>query len=136
MEIKDIKQEKVDKVRKVQKEKVEKEEKAEKINELKKDVKAVIKEKKKADDPKEVAATAGGGNDLGDFVNEMNDLEQFTPDASPLPDQQIEGDFIGIRQKMFLSHSYDHRVVNGSLGGQFLKTVKDYLEAWDDKRTL
>jgi 2-oxoglutarate dehydrogenase E2 component (dihydrolipoamide succinyltransferase) len=47
-----------------------------------------------------------------------------------------EGDFIGIRQKMFLSHSYDHRVVNGSLGGQFLKTVKDYLEAWDDKRTL
>jgi 2-oxoglutarate dehydrogenase E2 component (dihydrolipoamide succinyltransferase) len=47
-----------------------------------------------------------------------------------------EGDFIGIRQKMFLSHSYDHRVVNGSLGGQFLKTVKDYLEAWDVKRTL
>ena len=47
-----------------------------------------------------------------------------------------EGDFIGIRQKMFLSHSYDHRVVNGSLGGQFLKTVKDYLEAWDDNRTL
>ena len=47
-----------------------------------------------------------------------------------------EGDFIGIRQKMFLSHSYDHRVVNGSLGGQFLKTVKDYLEAWDDKRIL
>jgi len=47
-----------------------------------------------------------------------------------------EGDFIGIRQKMFLSHSYDHRVVNGALGGQFLKTVKDYLEAWDDNRTL
>jgi 2-oxoglutarate dehydrogenase E2 component (dihydrolipoamide succinyltransferase) len=37
---------------------------------------------------------------------------------------------------MFLSHSYDHRVVNGALGGQFLKTVKDYLEAWDDKRIL
>ena len=47
-----------------------------------------------------------------------------------------EGDFIGIRQKMFLSHSYDHRVVNGALGGQFLKTVKDYLENWDDNRTL
>ena len=47
-----------------------------------------------------------------------------------------EGDFVGIRQKMFLSHSYDHRVVNGALGGQFLKTVKDYLEAWDDKRIL
>ena len=47
-----------------------------------------------------------------------------------------EGDFIAIRQKMFLSHSYDHRVVNGALGGQFLKTVKDYLENWDDNRTL
>ena len=33
-----------------------------------------------------------------------------------------EGDFIGIREKMFLSHSYDHRVVNGALGGQFLKS--------------
>ena len=47
-----------------------------------------------------------------------------------------EGDFIGIRQRMFLSHSYDHRVVNGALGGQFLKTVKEYLEAWDVNRTL
>ncbi|AXT19461.1 2-oxo acid dehydrogenase subunit E2 [Flavobacteriaceae bacterium AU392] len=42
-----------------------------------------------------------------------------------------EGDFIGIRYKMYLSHSYDHRVVNGALGGQFVKAVKDYLEAWD-----
>jgi 2-oxoglutarate dehydrogenase E2 component (dihydrolipoamide succinyltransferase) len=47
-----------------------------------------------------------------------------------------EGDFIGIRYKMFLSHSYDHRVVNGALGGQFLKAVKDYLEAWDSKREI
>lgn len=45
-----------------------------------------------------------------------------------------EGDFIGIRYKMFLSHSYDHRVVNGALGGQFVKRVADYLEAWDVKR--
>ena len=42
-----------------------------------------------------------------------------------------EGDFIGIRSKMYLSHSYDHRVVNGALGGQFVKAVADYLEAWD-----
>ena len=42
-----------------------------------------------------------------------------------------EGDFIGIRQKMFLSHSYDHRVVNGALGGMFIKHIKEYLEAWD-----
>ncbi|OBQ55503.1 2-oxo acid dehydrogenase subunit E2 [Tamlana sp. s12] len=47
-----------------------------------------------------------------------------------------EGDFIGIRYKMFLSHSYDHRVVNGALGGMFVKAVKDYLEAWDVNRVL
>ncbi len=47
-----------------------------------------------------------------------------------------EGDFIGIRYKMFLSHSYDHRVVNGALGGQFVKAVKEYLEAWDSNREL
>ncbi|MCF6350229.1 MAG: 2-oxo acid dehydrogenase subunit E2 [Flavobacteriaceae bacterium] len=42
-----------------------------------------------------------------------------------------EGDFIGIRHKMFLSHSYDHRVVNGALGGMFVKAVATYLETWD-----
>jgi 2-oxoglutarate dehydrogenase E2 component (dihydrolipoamide succinyltransferase) len=47
-----------------------------------------------------------------------------------------EGDFIGIRYKMFLSHSYDHRVVNGALGGQFVKTVADYLEGWDLNREV
>ncbi len=47
-----------------------------------------------------------------------------------------EGDFIGIRYKMIMSHSYDHRVVNGALGGQFVKAVKDYLEAWDPNREI
>ena len=42
-----------------------------------------------------------------------------------------EGDFIGIRHKMFISHSYDHRVVNGALGGMFIKAIKEDLEAWD-----
>ena len=37
-----------------------------------------------------------------------------------------EGDFIGIRNKMFLSHSYDHRVVNGGLGSQFINCIKGY----------
>ncbi|WP_300977498.1 dihydrolipoamide acetyltransferase family protein [Flavobacterium sp.] len=45
-----------------------------------------------------------------------------------------EGDFIGIRQKMFLSHSYDHRVVDGALGGSFVKRVAEYLEAFDVNR--
>ncbi|WP_299678635.1 dihydrolipoamide acetyltransferase family protein [uncultured Dokdonia sp.] len=47
-----------------------------------------------------------------------------------------DGDFIGIRMKMFLSHSYDHRVVNGALGGQFVKRVAEYLEAWDMNREI
>ena len=42
-----------------------------------------------------------------------------------------DGDLIGIRQLMFMSHSYDHRVVDGSLGGMFLKHVHDYLQNWD-----
>ncbi|MEM9983690.1 MAG: dihydrolipoamide acetyltransferase family protein [Bacteroidota bacterium] len=41
------------------------------------------------------------------------------------------GDLIGIRQKMFLSHSYDHRIIDGALGGRFVKRVGDLLEAWD-----
>ena len=42
-----------------------------------------------------------------------------------------QGDLIGVRQFMFLSHSYDHRVVDGSLGGQFVRRVADYLEQFD-----
>jgi len=45
-----------------------------------------------------------------------------------------DGDFIGIRKKMFLSHSYDHRVVDGALGGSFVKRVADYMEAFDANR--
>ena len=47
-----------------------------------------------------------------------------------------DGDFIGIRHKMYLSHSYDHRVVDGSLGGQFVRRVADYLEQFDSKREI
>ena len=43
------------------------------------------------------------------------------------------GDLIGIRHMMFLSLSYDHRVVDGALGGSFLRKVADYLEKFDDK---
>ncbi|ACU07935.1 Dihydrolipoamide acyltransferase component of branched-chain alpha-keto acid dehydrogenase complex [Flavobacteriaceae bacterium 3519-10] len=42
-----------------------------------------------------------------------------------------DGDVIAIRSLMFMSHSYDHRVVDGSLGGMFLKHVHDYLQNWD-----
>ncbi len=46
------------------------------------------------------------------------------------------GDMIAIRSKMFLSHSYDHRVINGALGGKFVRRVADILEAWDINMTL
>ncbi len=47
-----------------------------------------------------------------------------------------QGDFIGIRSKMYISHSYDHRVVNGALGSMFAKAVADYLEAWNVNRDI
>ena len=47
-----------------------------------------------------------------------------------------EGDMIGIRHMMFLSHSYDHRVVDGMLGGSFVKRVATYLEEFDLNRSV
>ena len=47
-----------------------------------------------------------------------------------------EGDYIGIRKKMIVSHSYDHRVVNGALGSKFIKAVKDHLENWNLNREI
>ena len=47
-----------------------------------------------------------------------------------------EGDAIAIRHKMFLSHSYDHRVVDGALGGMFIKRVAEYLENWNIDREI
>lgn len=47
-----------------------------------------------------------------------------------------DGDVIAIRHKMFLSHSYDHRVVDGALGGMFVRRVADYLEQWDVNREI
>lgn len=43
-----------------------------------------------------------------------------------------EGDFIGIRNKVILSHSYDHRIINGATGGMFVKRVAEYLENWEE----
>lgn len=47
-----------------------------------------------------------------------------------------EGDLIGVRHFMYLSHSYDHRVVDGSLGGMFVRRVADYLENFDVNQTI
>jgi 2-oxoglutarate dehydrogenase E2 component (dihydrolipoamide succinyltransferase) len=47
-----------------------------------------------------------------------------------------QGDYIGIRQMMFLSHSYDHRVIDGALGGRFVRKVADILEQFDPNREI
>ena len=47
-----------------------------------------------------------------------------------------EGDSIGVRHMMFLSHAYDHRVIDGALGGSFVRKVADYLEAFDPNRPI
>ena len=47
-----------------------------------------------------------------------------------------KGDFIGIRRKIILSHSFDHRVVNGARGGLFIKRIKDLIENWETDLTV
>ena len=46
------------------------------------------------------------------------------------------GDFLGIRRKIILTHSYDHRIINGAVGGNFVKQVADYLENWEANTKL
>ena len=45
--------------------------------------------------------------------------------------ETVKGDYIGIRKKLILSHSFDHRIINGAVGGKFIKCISDYLENWD-----
>lgn len=52
-------------------------------------------------------------------------------EKKPAVIETLEGDMIGIRHKMYLSLSYDHRIINGTLGGAFLRRIADYLENWD-----
>jgi 2-oxoglutarate dehydrogenase E2 component (dihydrolipoamide succinyltransferase) len=54
----------------------------------------------------------------------------------PVVIETPEGDTIGIRHMMFLSHSYDHRIVDGALGGSFVRRVADYLEQFDASRDI
>lgn len=46
------------------------------------------------------------------------------------------GDVIAVRHMMYISMSYDHRVIDGALGGQFIRRVADYLENWDSERVI
>jgi 2-oxoglutarate dehydrogenase E2 component (dihydrolipoamide succinyltransferase) len=59
-----------------------------------------------------------------------------TIEKKPAVIETPTGDVIAIRHKMFLSLTYDHRVIDGALGGAFLKRIADYLENTDLKRTV
>lgn len=113
---------------------------ARKVNDL---AKRARENRLKADD------LAGGTytvSNIGAFANLMGTPIIVQPQVAimafgaikkkPAVIETAQGDLIGIRSMMFVSHSYDHRVVDGSLGGLFLKRVNDYLENFDISRTI
>ena len=105
---------------------------------------------KKARESKLVPDELSGGtytiSNVGSFGNVMGTPIIVQPQVAimavgaitkkPAVIETPEGDWIGIRHKMFLSHSYDHRVVDGALGGMFVRKVADYLENFDIDRVL
>lgn len=113
---------------------------ARKVNEL---AKKARENKLKADD---VSGGTYSVSNIGAFANLMGTPIIVQPQVAimafgaikkkPAVIETLQGDLIGIRSLMFISHSYDHRVVDGSLGGMFLKKVNDYLENFDSHRTL
>ena len=113
---------------------------ARKVNEL---AKKARENKLKADD---VSGGTYTVSNIGAFGNLMGTPIIVQPQVAimafgaikkkPAVIETVQGDLLGIRSLMFISHSYDHRVVDGSLGGMFLKKVNDYLENFDSHRTL
>jgi 2-oxoglutarate dehydrogenase E2 component (dihydrolipoamide succinyltransferase) len=85
-------------------------------------------------------------SNVGSFGNMMGTPIIVQPQAAimalgavikkPAVIETPQGDTIGIRHMMFLSHSYDHRVIDGSLGGMFVRRVADYLEGFDLNRKV
>jgi 2-oxoglutarate dehydrogenase E2 component (dihydrolipoamide succinyltransferase) len=83
-------------------------------------------------------------SNVGSFGNVMGTPIIVQPQAAilalgavqkiPAVIETPQGDTLGIRQMMFLSHSYDHRVIDGALGGMFVRKVADYLEEFDINR--
>jgi 2-oxoglutarate dehydrogenase E2 component (dihydrolipoamide succinyltransferase) len=113
---------------------------ARKVNEL---AKKARENKLKADD---VSGGTYTVSNIGAFGNLMGTPIIVQPQVAimafgaikkkPAVIETAQGDLLGIRSLMYISHSYDHRVVDGSLGGMFLKRVNDYLEDFDTHRTL
>jgi 2-oxoglutarate dehydrogenase E2 component (dihydrolipoamide succinyltransferase) len=85
-------------------------------------------------------------SNVGTFGNVMGTPIIMQPQAAimavgairkkPAVVETPEGDMIAVRSLMFLSHSYDHRVIDGALGGSFVRRVADYLEQWDANRPV
>ncbi len=96
--------------------------------------------------PEEIQGGTFTLTNVGTFGNVMGTPIIFQPQAAIMAAGAIRkkpgvvetpyGDLIAIRHYMFLSLSYDHRVVDGSLGGSFLRKVADYLEAFDPQREI
>jgi len=79
------------------------------------------------------------GNDMGTPIINQPQVAILAVGAIKKKPAVIEtptGDAIAIRNMMFLSLSYDHRVVDGALGGSFIRRVADYLENWDLDREI
>ena len=86
-----------------------------------------------------ISNVGGFGNVMGTPIlvqPQVGILALGTIQKKPAVIETPEGDLIGIRHKMFLSHSYDHRVVDGALGGMFVRRVADYLEKFDESRVI
>ncbi len=96
--------------------------------------------------PEELSGGTYSVTNVGSFGNLMGTPIIMQPQAAilalgaivkkPSVIETPTGDAIGIRHKMFLSHSYDHRVIDGSLGGAFIRKVADYLEDYDINREI
>lgn len=95
--------------------------------------------------PDELAGGTFSVSNVGSFGNVMGTPIIMQPQVAILALGAVQkkpavietpyGDSIAIRHKMFLSHSYDHRVVDGALGGSFVRRVADYLEKFDVTRS-
>jgi 2-oxoglutarate dehydrogenase E2 component (dihydrolipoamide succinyltransferase) len=96
--------------------------------------------------PDELSGGTYSMSNIGSFGNEMGTPIIVQPQVAILAFGAIKkkpavietptGDLIGIRHLMFISHSYDHRIVDGALGGMFARKVADYLEAFDVNREI
>lgn len=96
--------------------------------------------------PDELAGGTFTVSNVGSFGNVMGTPIIMQPQVAILALGAVQkkpsvietpyGDAIAIRHKMFLSHSYDHRVVDGALGGSFVRRVADYLEKFDVNRSI